>query len=46
MVKLVKLFPLTISRPFSETMKCILSYAKWGTISVENALSEDLRHDG
>lgn len=46
MVKLLKLFPLAISRPDSETMKCILSYAKWGIISVENALRGELFHDG
>lgn len=46
MVKLLKLFPLVASRPDSETMKCILSYAKWGIISVENALRRDLCHDG
>jgi len=39
-------FPLVISRPASERMKCILSCTKWGIISVEKALRGDMYHDG
>lgn len=45
MVKLVKLFPLVISRPASQRMKCVLFYAKWGIIPEEN-LRACMYHDG